>query len=204
MRRPTPPRRVNHRLQLCINSRREQNIAERRKILRQSSTTGDQERITMLKKKMTMKKTTMNPPFISRSHPPPAPRRLRSSLRTENEEGPTTEKSMTRANRGLFPSFLKRRSVASKGSTKKKPTHERLRAFTMGKGGGMTDDETEIDTNSYSGITENGVFTRFFGGDDVTSSGSFETTSVLTSDMEDNDDGGIWNSLHCYMCGNCA
>lgn len=199
---PATSRRVNNHLQLHINSRREQNIAERRKIIRQSST-GDQERITMLKKKTTMKKKTTNPPLIPRSHPPLSPRRFRSSLRTESEEGPTTEKTTTRANRGLFPYFLKRRGVASKGmqlkrgeGAKKKPTHERLRAFTMGKGGEMTDDDTEVDTDSDSGITENGVLTRFFGGDEVNSSESFETTSVLTSD-----DGGFWNSLHCSMCG---
>ncbi len=197
MRRPTMSRRVNNHLQLHINSRRDQNIAERRKILRQSSTgTGDQERITMLKKKTTMKKKATSPPLIPRSHPPPSPRRFRSSLGTESEEGPTTEKTMTRANRGLFPSFLKRRGVASKGMQLKRGGG--ARAFTMGKGRDMTDDDTEVDTDSDSGITDNGVLTRFFGGDEVTSSGSFETTSVLTSD-----DGGFWNSLHRSMCGYC-
>lgn len=70
----------------------------------------------------------------------------------------------------------------------------------MGNAGGKNDDDTEIDTDSDSGITENGVFTRFFGGDDVTSSGSLETKSVFTYEEEDET---FWYSLHS-MCGNCA
>lgn len=167
----------------------------------------------MLKKRMTMKKKTANPTPNTPAIPSPSPLVFMSNLVTDNGEEPTIEKPNIRAHRGLCPSFLKRRGLSSSkgmlpkrgGGTKKTPTNGGVRTFIMGKAGGKSDDDTEVDTDSDSGITENGVFTRFFGGDEETSNGSLETTSVFTSEEADNESGGFWDILHCsMMCGNCA
>lgn len=210
MTRPTTPQklRVNNHLQLHLVSSR--GVAGRRAITRQKShrnssktqsqqrIAGDQERIDMLKKKMTTKNKTTKPPPIL----------LRSSRITEIDDGPKTEKTNTRAHRRICPSFLKRRGSSSSkgmqlnrggGKANKKNSNEGLRTTTMGNAGRKNDDDTEIDSDSDSGITEYGVFTRFFGGDDA-SRGSLETKSVSTYEEEDDI---FWYSLHS-MCGNCA
>ncbi len=210
MTHPTPPpKRVNNHLRLHIVSSRQQIIsAERRRIKRRCSnrhpsTTrshhiDNQARITMLKARMAAKKKNANP----RRAPPP-------NLITEEDEEPTTEQKNTQARRGLCPSswhVLKRRGLSSKGLRLKRGGVTKKTTMNANGGqrtyGGTSDDDTEIDTDSDSGITENGVFTRFFGGDEETDA-SLETASMLTSDLDDADGGGFWCSIH-NMCGSCA
>jgi hypothetical protein len=210
MTHPTPPpKRVNNHLRLhIVSSRQQTKTAERRQIKRRGSnhhppTTrshhiDNQARITMLKARMAAKKKKTN----SRRAPPP-------NLITEGEEEPYTEQKNTKARRGLCPSswhVLKRRGLSSKGVQLKRGGVTKKTTMNANGGrrtsGGTSDDDTEIDTDSDCGITENGVFTRFFGGDEETDA-SLETASMLTSDPDDADGGGFWCSIH-NMCGGCA